>query len=171
MTSVATLNVGSFTVSAIGLGCMSLSHAYLPRPDAAAAERLLRLAANLALSDRLKALARQAACTSAQICLAGLLAKGDHVVPIPGTTSPARLDENLATLALDRPADLIAAIDALFPLPCRLRPALCARHADAGRYRKLSWRAARLIRGIAIPRRAPFSTAVFKISKLWHFSG
>ncbi|MFB2561264.1 aldo/keto reductase [Sphingobium sp. sgz301303] len=164
---MATLNVGSFTVSAIGLGCMSLSHAYLPRPDAAAAERLLRLAVNLALSDRLKALARQAARTSAQLCLAGLLAKGDHVVPIPGTTSPAHLDENLATLALDWPADLIAAIDALFPFDAGSDP----RYADAGQYRKLSWRGARLIRGIAIPRHASFSTAVLKISKLWHFSG
>lgn len=41
MTSLPTRTVGPFTVSAIGLGCMNLSHAYLPRPDADAAERLL----------------------------------------------------------------------------------------------------------------------------------
>lgn len=34
--------VGPFTVSAIGLGCMSLSHAYLPRPEPQQAERVLR---------------------------------------------------------------------------------------------------------------------------------
>jgi len=33
--------IGPFEVSAIGLGCMNLSHGYLPRPDQAQAERLL----------------------------------------------------------------------------------------------------------------------------------
>ena len=33
--------IGPFTVSAIGLGCMNLSHAYLPRPTPDQAERLL----------------------------------------------------------------------------------------------------------------------------------
>ncbi len=42
MTSqLPTRTLGSLTVSAIGLGCMNLSHAYLPRPDPAQAERLL----------------------------------------------------------------------------------------------------------------------------------
>lgn len=41
MTALPTRRIGPFTVSAIGLGCMNLSHAYLPRPDAAEAERLL----------------------------------------------------------------------------------------------------------------------------------
>lgn len=41
MTALPIRQIGPFTVSAIGLGCMNLSHAYLPRPDAAAAERLL----------------------------------------------------------------------------------------------------------------------------------
>lgn len=41
MTTLPTRSIGPFTVSAIGLGCMNLSHAYLPRPDAAEAERLL----------------------------------------------------------------------------------------------------------------------------------
>lgn len=41
MPTLPTRQIGPFTVSAIGLGCMNLSHAYLPRPDAAEAERLL----------------------------------------------------------------------------------------------------------------------------------
>lgn len=73
------------------------------------------LGANLALVDKLKALADQVGCTAAQLCLAWLLAKGDHVVPIPGTTSIAHLDEDLATLARDWPDDLIASVEALFP--------------------------------------------------------
>jgi len=74
------------------------------------------LTANLALAGRLKALADQAGCTAAQLCLAWLLSRGDHVVPIPGTTSIAHLDEDIATLSRDWPADLLAAVDALFPL-------------------------------------------------------
>lgn len=73
------------------------------------------LAANLALFDRLRMLADKAGRTPAQLCLGWLLAKGDHVVPIPGTTSIAHLDENLSALGLDWPDDLIAAIDSLFP--------------------------------------------------------
>ncbi|WP_010543038.1 aldo/keto reductase [Sphingomonas elodea] len=41
MPTLPTRTIGPFTVSAIGLGCMNLSHAYLPRPDARDAERLL----------------------------------------------------------------------------------------------------------------------------------
>ncbi len=36
-------------------------------------------------------------------------------MPIPGTTSIAHLDEDLAALTLDLPADVLAAVDALFP--------------------------------------------------------
>ncbi|BBD99527.1 aldo/keto reductase [Sphingobium amiense] len=73
------------------------------------------LAANLILVEKLRTLADQAGCTPAQLCLGWLLAKGPHVVPIPGTTSIAHLDEDLAALSRDWPDDLIAAVDALFP--------------------------------------------------------
>ena len=52
-------------------------------------------AANLKLLDGLQALARDAGCTMVQLALAWLLAQGKHVVPIPGTTNLAHLDENL----------------------------------------------------------------------------
>ncbi|MDO7836725.1 aldo/keto reductase [Sphingobium sp. HBC34] len=80
------------------------------------------LAANLALAGRLAALAKEAGGTAAQLCLAWLLAKGDHVVPIPGTTSAAHLEENLATLSRAWPAALIAAVDALFPFDAASGP-------------------------------------------------
>ncbi len=41
MSMLPSRKVGPLTVSAIGLGCMNLSHAYMPRPSAAEAERLL----------------------------------------------------------------------------------------------------------------------------------
>lgn len=80
------------------------------------------LEANLRLVDQLKALAMEAGCTAAQLCLAWLLAKGDHVVPIPGTTSIAHLDEDLATLSRDWPEALMAAVDALFPFDAASGP-------------------------------------------------
>ncbi|WP_298400777.1 aldo/keto reductase [Sphingobium sp.] len=72
------------------------------------------LETNLLLVEQFKALAGEAGATAAQLCLGWLLSKGNHVVPIPGTTSIAHLDEDLATLSRAWPADLIAAVDALF---------------------------------------------------------
>ena len=52
--------------------------------------------ANAALLPAWRALAAEAGCTPAQLALAWLLSRGDHVVPIPGTTSIAHLRENIA---------------------------------------------------------------------------
>jgi len=70
-------------------------------------------ARNLALLDGHEAIARELGATPAQLALAWLLARGEHVVPIPGTTQPAHLRENLgaADLALD--AATVARLDAL----------------------------------------------------------
>jgi len=70
---------------------------------------------NLSLFAALTEVASEAGCTPAQLCLGWLLARRDFVVPIPGTTSIAHLDEDLATLSLAIPAEAIAAIDRLFP--------------------------------------------------------
>jgi hypothetical protein len=51
-------------------------------------------AANLALLDGLAAIAREHDCTMGQLALAWLLAEGDHIVPIPGTTRLDHLEEN-----------------------------------------------------------------------------
>lgn len=72
------------------------------------------LAANLALAAQLRALADQAGCTAAQLCLAWLLSRRDFVIPLPGTTSIAHLDEDLATLSLSLSDDLFAAVDGIF---------------------------------------------------------
>ena len=65
------------------------------------------LQANLALVDRLRDIAARKAATPAQIALAWLLAQRPWIVPIPGTTRIARLEENVAAaqIALG-PADL-----------------------------------------------------------------
>lgn len=73
-----------------------------------------RLRHNLATVDRFDALAKDAGMTPAQLSLAWVLAQGDHIVPIPGTTSLAHLEEDVAAATLPASADLIAAVDALF---------------------------------------------------------
>ena len=57
-------------------------------------------AANTALLPKYRALASAAGCTSAQLALVWLLNQGDHVHPIPGTTSLAHLEENVAAATL-----------------------------------------------------------------------
>lgn len=69
---------------------------------------------NLALAARFRELAHAAGCTMAQLSLAWVLSRGQHVVAIPGTTDIAHLDENMATLGLAVPDDVLAAVDALF---------------------------------------------------------
>lgn len=53
-------------------------------------------AANLALVDRVRAIADAKGATVAQVALAWLMAQG--VVPIPGTRRRSRLDENAAAV-------------------------------------------------------------------------
>ena len=73
------------------------------------------LAANQKLVDDVTKMARAKSCTPAQLALAWLLAKGDDIVPIPGTRSVARLTENLDALNVRLTADDVAALDAAFP--------------------------------------------------------
>ncbi len=65
----------------------------MPRFEAAA------YAANLTLWQGFQALAQRAGCTPAQLSLAWVLSRGDHVVPIPGTTQALHLCDNLAAVA------------------------------------------------------------------------
>jgi aryl-alcohol dehydrogenase-like predicted oxidoreductase len=51
--------------------------------------------------------------TPAQLALAWLLAQGDHVVPIPGTTRAAHLRENLGAARLSLDAATCARLDRL----------------------------------------------------------
>lgn len=69
------------------------------------------MAANAALVDVLKGIAAPLGATAAQIALAWLLAQRDWIVPIPGTTKLARLEENLGAVSLALSADQLAAID------------------------------------------------------------
>ena len=56
--------------------------------------------ANLKLLEGFAQLADEAGCSMVQLALAWLLARGEHIVPIPGTTNIAHLEENLGANAV-----------------------------------------------------------------------
>lgn len=72
------------------------------------------LAQNLALVEALKEFAAGKGATSAQIALAWILNKQEHVIPIPGTRRVKYLEENVAATALRLSVEEIATLDALF---------------------------------------------------------
>jgi aryl-alcohol dehydrogenase-like predicted oxidoreductase len=51
-------------------------------------------ARNLALADQIRKIAKEKNCTPAQLALAWVLAQGEDIIPIPGTSSIERLEEN-----------------------------------------------------------------------------
>ena len=72
-------------------------------------------AANRALVDRLRAVADEKKITTGQLALACVLSRGDDVVPIPGTTTRAHLDENVAAAGIRLTAADVARLDAAAP--------------------------------------------------------
>jgi aryl-alcohol dehydrogenase-like predicted oxidoreductase len=70
---------------------------------------------NLALVDRVGELAIQKDCTPGQLALAWVLARGEDVVPIPGTKRRTYLEENVAAVDVVLDAADLASIDEVFP--------------------------------------------------------
>ena len=68
---------------------------------------------NLALVDTFNAIAAREGVTPAQVSLAWVLSRGEHVVAIPGTANPAHLAENIARAGWELPAAVAAELDAL----------------------------------------------------------
>ncbi|MDB5704166.1 MAG: aldo/keto reductase [Sphingomonas bacterium] len=60
------------------------------------------------------ALAAEIGVTSAQLSLAWVLSRGDHVVPIPGTRNIAHLEEDLGAAAIILSQESVTRIDAIF---------------------------------------------------------
>lgn len=70
-------------------------------------------AANLKLLDGYLAIARDMGCTPAQLALAWLLHKGEHIIPIPGTTSLEHLQDDLGAVNVRLDVATLARLDAL----------------------------------------------------------
>ncbi len=70
---------------------------------------------NLELVKLVEELAAKKGCTPAQLALAWLLAQGQDVFPIPGTTKISRLEENTGALEVALTAAELEAISLAFP--------------------------------------------------------
>ena len=112
------LGIGLVAYSPLGRGFLTgriRSTADLPEDDWRRSNPRFQadaLRENLALADRVRELAAGRGVTPAQLALAWVLAKGDDVVPIPGTTSPRRLEENAAAALVELSPEDVAELDA-----------------------------------------------------------
>ncbi|MCF8150597.1 MAG: aldo/keto reductase [Sulfuritalea sp.] len=115
------LGVGFVPYSPLGRGFLTGA---IRRPEDFAEDDYRRMsprfqgenfARNLALVDKVKALAAEIGCTPGQLALAWVLAQGEDIVPIPGTKRRTYLDENVGALAVQLTPAQLAALDAAFP--------------------------------------------------------
>jgi aryl-alcohol dehydrogenase-like predicted oxidoreductase len=83
---------------------------------------------NLELLRLIESLAAAKGCTASQLALAWLLAQGEDVFPIPGTTKVHRLEQNLDAVHVRLTAGDVAEIDRCFPPDA----AVGTRYAEAG---------------------------------------
>src|SRR4051812_46118831 len=63
---------------------------------------------------KIETIAREKKCKPAQMALAWVLARGNDIVPIPGTKRRAYLDENIAALNIQLTFQDKASIDEIF---------------------------------------------------------
>lgn len=73
-------------------------------------------AANLAMTDRFRALAAEMGLPAAGLANAWLLAQGPHILPIPGTRSVEHLRESLTGATRNLSATDLARIEAVLPV-------------------------------------------------------
>jgi aryl-alcohol dehydrogenase-like predicted oxidoreductase len=70
---------------------------------------------NVELADRVVAMAGELGVTPAQLALAWVHAKGEDIVPIPGTKRPERLEENVAAFDVQLSDEDVATLDDAIP--------------------------------------------------------
>ena len=119
--TVRELGIGFVAYSPLGRGFLSAQirsledlregdfRAYNPRFQEGNIE------SNLELVDRIAEIAAEKKVTSAQLALAWVLAQGEDVVPIPGTTSVSHLEQNLVALEIELTNEDLSRIGQAFP--------------------------------------------------------
>jgi aryl-alcohol dehydrogenase-like predicted oxidoreductase len=70
---------------------------------------------NLRIADEVEVIAGEIGATPAQVALGWLLAKGNDIVPIPGTKRVTRLEENVAADTIELSSGQLAKLDNLAP--------------------------------------------------------
>ncbi len=83
---------------------------------------------NLDLVERVKEMAAEKGCTPAQLALAWVLARGEDIVPIPGTKRRHYMEENVGALDVEITPQDIERLDEIAPKGA----AAGARYAEAG---------------------------------------
>jgi aryl-alcohol dehydrogenase-like predicted oxidoreductase len=73
----------------------------------------VNLRQNLRIVDEVRAVAKEAGATPAQVAIAWLLAQGDDIAPIPGNKRVSRLEENAAAAELERSAGQLKRLGAV----------------------------------------------------------
>ena len=114
------LGIGFVPFSPLGRGFLSGA---VKDPDSLAADDIRRrlprfqganLDRNLALVQRLEAMAGRKRCAPAQLALAWLLAKGHDIVPIPGTKRVKYVEENVAAASIELTKAEVDELEATF---------------------------------------------------------
>jgi aryl-alcohol dehydrogenase-like predicted oxidoreductase len=115
------LGIGFVAYSPLGRGMLTGA---ITKADDLAADDFRRLsprfqngnlAANLALVDKVKALAAAKGCSAGQVALAWLLAQGPDILPIPGTKRIKYLEDNIGAASVVLTPGEVAALSAALP--------------------------------------------------------
>jgi aryl-alcohol dehydrogenase-like predicted oxidoreductase len=70
---------------------------------------------NIALVGEIEAMARDKGCTAAQLAIAWVMARGEDIVPIPGTKRRTYLEQNIGALDVTLTDDELERIDRILP--------------------------------------------------------
>jgi aryl-alcohol dehydrogenase-like predicted oxidoreductase len=70
---------------------------------------------NLDLVERVQEIAEEKGATPGQLALAWVLARGEDIVPIPGTTKREHLEENVVATEIELTDDELARLEEAFP--------------------------------------------------------
>lgn len=70
---------------------------------------------NLVIVEKLNEFAKEKGYTASQIALAWVLAKGEDMIPIPGTKRRKYLEENVSAVDIKLSAEELSEIDGIFP--------------------------------------------------------
>jgi len=119
--TVGELGIGYVAYSPLGRGFLTgrfESFDDLPRGDWRRRSPRFRpenFEKNLELVDRVEEIADEKDVTPAQLALAWVLARGEDIVPIPGTTSVQHLEENAASVEVELTGSELRRIDEAAP--------------------------------------------------------
>jgi aryl-alcohol dehydrogenase-like predicted oxidoreductase len=116
------LGIGFVPFSPLGRGFLTGAVTDLERLEQNDVRRTLprfqgdNLKQNVVMVKRLEEMAQSKGCSAPQLALAWLLAKGEDIVPIPGTKRQKYLEANAAAVDIALTPKEVAALDEMFPV-------------------------------------------------------